>query len=66
MVELDDSLLAVDDEQLAGLLLVLVPQDHLDIVPPAWHHGRQVVRADIHRPRYGMDQGDNGGLEKED
>ena len=64
VVEFDNALLAVDGEELAGLLLVLVTHDHLHLVPQARHHGRQVVGPDTHRPRHGMGQGDSGGLEK--
>ena len=50
MVELDHALLRVNREQLPGLLLVLVPQDHLHLVPPAGNHRSKMVCSNVHSP----------------
>ena len=50
MVELDDALLAVNGQELARHVLVLIAHDHLDLVTSAGHHRSQVLSCDIDNP----------------
>ena len=50
MIKLHDSLLAVNGQELARHVLVLISKDDLDLVSPGGHHRGQVISLNVDSP----------------
>ena len=56
MIQLDHTLLAVNGQELASHVLVLVSQDHLDLVTSTGNNRSQVLRSNVDNSEEGEEK----------